>query len=88
MTYRSALSSMATLRLLSGLLEIIAALIFLRLGKVEAALRINAFLGLVGPLVFVLVSIFGIVAVAVRLSPLKIILLTAGTLLVLAGTKV
>ncbi len=88
MSHDSALGSMATVRILSGILEIVAALIFLRLGKVETALRINAFLGLVGPLVFVVVSVLGIVAVAVRLSPPKVILLTLGTLMVLIGTKV
>jgi len=78
---------MALVRFLSGSIEIVAAVAFLRLGKVETALRINAFLGLVGPLVFVLVSVFGIVAVAVRLSPAKIILLTLGTIMVLIGTR-
>ena len=79
---------MALIRLLSGLMEILAAAAFWRLGRVEAALRINAFLGLVGPLVFVLVSVFGIVAVAVHLSPAKVALLTVGTLLVLVGTRI
>lgn len=79
---------MAVLRILSGVLEIAAALVFIKLGKVETALRINALLGIIGPLVFVLVSVFGIVAVAVKLPPLKIVLLTLGTILVLVGTRV
>lgn len=79
---------MAVLRILSGVLEIAAALIFIKLGKVETALRINALLGIIGPLVFVLVSVLGIVAVAVKLPPLKIVLLTLGTILVLLGTRV
>ena len=84
----SALGSMAAVRFLSGMLEILAALVFLRLGRVDAALRINALLGLIGPLVFIVVSAFGIMAVAVHLSPLKVVLLTLGTLLVMIGTKV
>lgn len=88
MTQHTAVGGMAAIRFLSGMLEIIAALVFLRLGKVESALRINAFLGLVGPMVFIIVSVLGIVAVAVRLSPLKVILLILGSLLVLVGTKV
>ncbi len=88
MTTHTALGGMALVRFLSGMLEVIAAVIFLRLGKVEHALRINAFLGLIGPLVFILVSTLGIVAIAVKLSPLKVILLTLGSILVLVGTRV
>jgi hypothetical protein len=79
--------NMALIRIISGLLEIIVAVIFLKLGKVESALRMNTFLGLVGPLVFLAVSAIGIVAVAVKLSWLKIILICLGIVLVLAGTK-
>lgn len=79
--------NMALIRVISGLLEIIVAIIFLKLGKVDSALRMNTFLGLVGPLVFLAVSALGIVAVAVKLSWFKIILTCLGILLVLAGTK-
>lgn len=87
MSNLSALGGMAAVRVISGIMEILAALIILRLGKVESALRINAFLGLIGTLVYVIVGVLGIFAVAVKLSPLKVIVLTLGTLLVLAGTK-
>ena len=87
MSNLSALGGMAAVRVISGIMEISAALIILRLGKVESALRINAFLGLIGTLVYVIVGVLGIFAVAVKLSPLKVIVLTLGTLLVLAGTK-
>lgn len=88
MTQDAALRGMATLRIISGCLEILAALAFLRFGKVETALRLNALLGLIGPLVFVLVGVLGIVAVAVKLPPLRIACLTLGTILVLVGTKI
>jgi len=81
------LSGMAFLRLLSGLLEIIAALLFLRLQKVETALQLNAILGLVGPMVFLLVSTLGLVAVAVRLSLVKVCLIVLGVLFTILGTK-
>lgn len=79
---------MAALRILSGLIEIAAAVIFLKIGRVEAALRINAFLGLVGPVVFLAVSALGIITIAVKLSPLKVALVSAGVLLVLWGTSI
>lgn len=80
-------NSMAGLRIVSGLIEIVAAIIIIRFGRVETALRINAFLGLIGPIVFIVVSALGIVAVAVRIVPFKILLLAVGFLMVLWGTK-
>lgn len=82
-----ALSSMAIVRILSGLLEILAAIVIMRFGRIETALRINAFLGLVGPIVFILVSALGIVAVAVRVIPWKIGLIILGFVFVMLGTK-
>lgn len=81
------LSSMALLRTISGLIEITAALLILRLHRVETALRINALLGLVGPVIFLLVSVLGLIAVTVKLSPYKIGLVVIGIILVLLGTK-
>lgn len=81
------LNNMATVRMISGLLEIGVALLFLKAGRVDAALRLNAFLGLIGPMVFIVVSALGITAIAVKLSWMKVILTMAGLLLVLLGTK-
>jgi hypothetical protein len=80
-------NNMALIRVISGLLEIGIAIIFLKLGKVESALRLNTFLGLIGPLVFLTVSVLGIAAIAVKLSWLKIILICLGIIMVLIGTK-
>jgi len=81
------LNSMATIRVISGLLEIMVAIIFLKSGRVENALRMNAFLGLIGPLVFLLVSVLGVVAIAVKISWPKMIIICLGIILVLVGTK-
>lgn len=83
-----AVGGMAMLRVVSGLIEIAAALIILRVGRVEAALRINSILGLVGPVVFIAVSALGIITIAVKLPPLRIVLLVVGILMVLLGTTV
>ena len=64
---RKVLSQIAMLRAISGILEFSAALVIIRLSRVEAALRINALLGLIGPLVFLAVSALGIVALAVKI---------------------
>jgi hypothetical protein len=80
-------NSMATIRIISGLLEIIVAIIFLKGGRVENALRMNAFLGLIGPLVFLLVSVLGVIAITVKLSWPKLIIICLGIILVMVGTK-
>jgi hypothetical protein len=85
--HAATVNNMALIRVISGLLEIIVAIIFLKLGKVESALRLNSFLGLVGPLVFIAVSALGIVAIAVKLSWIKVALICLGIILVLVGTK-
>ncbi|HEX2954288.1 MAG TPA: DUF2619 domain-containing protein [Bacillota bacterium] len=82
-----AVQSMASLRIISGLIEIVAAIVIMRFGRVETALRINALLGLIGPIVFIVVSALGIVAVAVKIVPMKVAFLAIGFLLVLLGTK-
>ncbi len=81
------LNSMAAVRVISGLLEIIVAFLFLKGGRVENALRMNAFLGLIGPLIFLLVSILGVVAIAVKVSWPKMAMICLGIILVLIGTK-
>ena len=78
---------MARLRIISRMLEILVALIFLKVGRIDAALRMNAFLGLVGPLVYIAVSVLGIATIAVHLPWYKVALLSLGIILVLIGTK-
>jgi hypothetical protein len=84
---RAILKNMATIRMISGLLEIAVAFIFLKMGRIDSALRMNAFLGLIGPLVFIAVSVLGIAAIAVRLPWYKVFLISLGMMLVLIGTK-
>ena len=84
---KKVLTQIAMVRAFSGILEISAALVILRLRGIEAALRINALLGLIGPLVFLAVSALGIMALAVKVSLFKIILLVAGACFILWGTR-
>ncbi|TCL62111.1 uncharacterized protein DUF2619 [Hydrogenispora ethanolica] len=84
---QATVGNMAMLRVISGLLEIAVAIIFLKAGRVDTALRLNALLGLIGPIVFIMVSVLGIAAIAVKLSWYKVLLLSAGMVLVLIGTK-
>ncbi len=81
------LLGMSVLRIISGCLEIGTAFLFLHLKKIETALQLNAILGLLGPIIFLLVSGLGLISVAVKLSPFKVGLIALGVLFIVLGSK-
>jgi hypothetical protein len=78
---------MAILRFIAGSLEITAALLMIRYGKVAIALRINAGLGLFGPIILTSVSLLGLAGLAGRISLSKLGIVAAGVFLILLGTR-
>ncbi|NQX58886.1 YqhV family protein [Paenibacillus qinlingensis] len=70
--------TMASLRLMSGSIEIIAAILMLRLATIEKALLVNSALALVGPLVLLTTTTIGLVGVADKLSYGKMLWIIAG----------
>ncbi|MDU0199835.1 MULTISPECIES: YqhV family protein [Paenibacillus] len=70
--------TMASLRLMSGSIEIIAAIVMLRLATVEKALLVNSTLALVGPLVLLATTTIGLVGIAEKLSYGKMLWVIAG----------
>ncbi|WP_106768093.1 YqhV family protein [Paenibacillus faecalis] len=78
-------AGMASLRIFSGSLEIIAALIMLRLNQVDKALAVNSALALTGPLILILTTTIGLVGMADRLSWDKIGWISCGVALLLFG---
>lgn len=77
--------SMATLRLMSGSLEIIAALLMIRFATVEKALLVNSGLALVGPLVLLATTTIGLVGIAEKLSAGKMLWVLAGVSCIFIG---
>jgi hypothetical protein len=77
--------SMATLRLLSGSLEVIAALLMLRFNQVEKALLINSGLALVGPFVLLATTTIGLLGIADKLSFGKMIWVIIGVSCIFFG---
>ncbi|QYR20013.1 YqhV family protein [Paenibacillus sp. sptzw28] len=77
--------SMASLRLLSGSIEICAALIMLRLNEIDKALAVNASLALVGPLVLITTTTIGLVGMSDKLSLSKMIWVVTGIACLLIG---
>jgi hypothetical protein len=78
---------MAAIRLLSACIEITGAILILRFGRVETALRINGLLGLVGPTILIAVTLLGVAGLAGRIVPGKIALIFIGVYLILYGSR-
>lgn len=70
--------TMASLRLMSGSIEILAAIMMLRLATIEKALLVNSALALVGPLVLLTTTTIGLVGIAEKLSYGKMLWIIAG----------
>jgi hypothetical protein len=76
---------MAILRLLSGSLEVTAAIVMFRLNNVEKALVVNSMLALVGPLILISTTAIGLVGLSDKLSPAKFLWVMAGVGCLLIG---
>ena len=79
------LFGMALLRLLSSLVECTAALLMLYFNDVKKALVINSLLAVIGPLIFIMTTAVGLIAVAGSLSYGKLLLICLGVALILIG---
>lgn len=78
---------MALVRLISAVTELTGAYLMIRMNRLDAAVRVNALLGLIGPLVLLAATTIGVVGLADRLSPPKLFLILAGVGLILLGTR-
>lgn len=76
---------MGALRLFSGCLEITAGLIMISRQSVEVALKINALLSLVGPIIMITVTSLGLVGIAGQVSLDKMLLILTGVILIFFG---
>ncbi|WP_084019131.1 DUF2619 domain-containing protein [Desulfuribacillus alkaliarsenatis] len=76
---------MGALRLFSGTIEVIAAILIIYLGTVERAMMINAGLAVLGPTVLILVTTLGLFGLAGKISLVKFALIFIGVLFILAG---
>lgn len=78
---------MASVRFVSSAIECTAAILMLRFGRVDSALRINGILGLVGPTVLIVTSALGVAGMAGRIQVGKVLLIFAGVYLILYGSR-
>lgn len=77
--------SMASLRMLSGSIEICAALLMLRLNQIDKALIVNSSLALVGPLILITTTTIGLVGMSDKLSASKFAWVAAGIICLMIG---
>lgn len=78
---------MVLVRLFSALAELTGAYLMFRFNRLETAVRINALLGLVGPVVLITATTIGVVGLAGKLSAVRIFMIFAGVGLILAGVR-
>lgn len=79
--------AMGIMRVISGSIEIAAALLIWRMARVETAIQINAALGLVGPAFFISVTLLGIAGLTDKLSVTKLLMIVAGVVLIFLGGR-
>ncbi|GKU79662.1 YqhV family protein [Paenibacillus sp. L3-i20] len=77
--------SMAMLRILSGSIELCAALIMLRMNDIEKSLIVNSSLALIGPLILIATTTIGLVGLSDKLSASKFIWVAVGVTCLMIG---
>lgn len=82
-----ALLLMITLRLISGSIEITAALFMLKFNSLEKAFYINSLLALVGPVILIVTTGIGLYGMAGKMPLMKSIGLICGILLILYSLR-
>ncbi len=82
-----AVLGMALLRIISGVIEVSAALLMIKLNTVEKALLVNSSLAIVGPLILITTTTIGVIGIADNISLMKLIWIFLGVSLILIGVK-
>jgi len=85
--FDKAIETMAGLRFFSSFLEVTAAITILFFNDIRTALRINAALGLVGPIILIIVTAIGLYSAADELSTGRIFMILGGVGLIILGTR-
>ncbi|GED66520.1 hypothetical protein BRE01_02220 [Brevibacillus reuszeri] len=85
--WEKAIMGMAALRILSGSIEILAALLILKVNQVEKALMINSGLAIVGPVILITTTAIGLLGMSDRISFAKIAWIMVGVSFILIGVR-
>lgn len=85
--FNNLLYAMIFIRLLSSMIELGAACLMYYFRSIDTAIRINAFLGLLGPIILILVTFIGLVGISSEINIKNLILIATGVILILIGTR-
>ncbi|HWI51999.1 MAG TPA: DUF2619 domain-containing protein [Symbiobacteriaceae bacterium] len=72
---------------LSATIEVTALLLLLRMDNVPAMMRLNGYLGMVGPFIFITVSALGLAGSIGEIPLWKLALIAGGVVLIVCGTR-
>jgi len=78
---------MALVRCISALMEFSAAMLMLKLNRVDQAMQVNAFLALAGPIVLITATSIGLAGLAGKVSPYKLAVIALGVFLIIVGAR-
>lgn len=78
---------MAITRLIYGLVSLSGGLLIFYFKDLQHAMKINAFMGSLGPFVFLAVSLIGIAGLATQIDIKKLIILIIGVAMIMLGTS-
>lgn len=78
---------MAGLRIISGIIEFSAAMLMLKLNRVDQALKVNATLALIGPTIMMAVMALGIIGLAGKVAVHKMLYIILGVGLIFYGLQ-
>lgn len=76
---------MATMRCLSSIIEISAALLMLKYDSVAKALKINAALALIGPTIMLVVTTLGLAGISGKIPVSRFLFIIVGVVLIFVG---
>ncbi|MEH7378650.1 MULTISPECIES: YqhV family protein [Bacillaceae] len=82
-----AVLGMALIRVLSGSIEILAAILMIKFNSVEKALLVNSSLALVGPIILILTTTIGVLGLTGNISFTKIVWIFIGVGCIFIGVK-
>jgi len=85
--FEKVILTMASLRIVSGLIELTAGILILRFNNVEKALMLNAFLAMVGPIIFISSMTLGIIHLADKISYSKLLFIGLGVAFIILGLR-
>lgn len=85
--FEKAVLGMAFLRLISGSIELFAAILMLKYNSVEKALVVNSSLAIVGPIILILTTSIGLLGIVEKISYMKMVWIFIGVGFIFVGVK-